>query len=579
MTRLLRDTGAVRRALLLGLLTSANALTEGAGVMLLVPMLAVLGADGRTPGWAGALLARIDPGLRLEVLLAGFVSMMALRALLGAARDLAALALETRVVDGLRLRCWRALADCDWQILSEVRSAQASSMLISHADRVGDGLHHLIALVTASATILAVGLAALVIAPQLAVGAVAGGLVGLLAFAGLRRRAAGLGAQLEEIYRTIHGRLAEGLGALRLIKSFGQEQASAEAVAQAFAARRRAQFGLMRSTGAGRVLYQACGAILLAGLVWLAIRRWNLGPAAVLPMVALFARALPLLGAVQDAWQHWAHERPAVAALFGFIDRLEAHAETAEGAGSALPAPGAMLPLALHEVSVIRSQRDGPTLDRVSLELAPGSVTAISGPSGAGKSTLADVLGGLISPSSGAFTVGGEIVTGAARRGWRERVAYVQQEPVLFHATIRENLLWAAPGAGAAELEQALRDAAAGFVFALPQGLETVVGERGASLSGGERQRIALARGLLRRPELLILDEVTSALDAANEAAVAGAVAGLRGRMTIVIIGHRGALAELADRRLTLACGRVIGEVADIASQIVTGGTRDAMEG
>ena len=129
---------------------------------------------------------------------------------------------------------------------------------------------------------------------------------------------------------------------------------------------------------------------------------------------------------------------------------------------------------------------------------------------------------------------------------------------MLFHASIRDNLRWSAPDADDAALTAALRDAAAGFVIGLPEGLDTVVGDRGGRLSGGERQRIALARGLLRTPSLLILDEATSALDAESESAVAEAIAGLHGRLTILIIGHRGGLAALADRSLRLENGRIV---------------------
>ena len=135
----------------------------------------------------------------------------------------------------------------------------------------------------------------------------------------------------------------------------------------------------------------------------------------------------------------------------------------------------------------------------------------------------------------------------------------MQQEPLLFDATIRENLLWAEPQADEARLREVLVQAAAGFVFDLPEGLDTRTGASGRQLSGGERQRIALARALLRRPSLLILDEATSALDAANEAAICEAIGQLRGRLTMVIIGHRGALSELAERRIELAEGRLSG--------------------
>ena len=163
-----------------------------------------------------------------------------------------------------------------------------------------------------------------------------------------------------------------------------------------------------------------------------------------------------------------------------------------------------------------------------------------------------------MAPDGGDLLLDGAVLDPARLRNWRDRVAYVQQEPVLFHASIRNNLLWAAPRADEAHMRAALRDASAEFVFALPDGLDTMVGDRGTRLSGGERQRIALARGLLREPALLILDEVTSALDAENEAAVTRAIAGLKGRLTILIIGHRGALAGLADHSVQLNGGRIV---------------------
>jgi ATP-binding cassette subfamily C protein len=196
----------------------------------------------------------------------------------------------------------------------------------------------------------------------------------------------------------------------------------------------------------------------------------------------------------------------------------------------------------------------------VTLEGKARSIIALTGPSGCGKSTLADVLGGLIAPDAGRVLLDGRVLAAGERRVWRGKVAYLQQEPVLFHGSVRDNLLWADPTTDDARLGEALGRANASFVFDLPAGLDTPVGDAGRHLSGGERQRIVLARGLLRDPALLILDEATSALDAAAERKVADAIEAMRGSCTILVITHRGLLSELADQRFAMSAGRIVGE-------------------
>jgi ATP-binding cassette subfamily C protein len=159
------------------------------------------------------------------------------------------------------------------------------------------------------------------------------------------------------------------------------------------------------------------------------------------------------------------------------------------------------------------------------------------------------------------MAIDGTVLDAAMLRAWRSQVAYIDQDPLLLAGTLRENLRCSAPDADDARLWIALADAAAeSFVRALPQGLDTQLGDGGRRLSGGERQRLMLARALLRDPQLLILDEATSALDAENEAAIAAALERLRRRMTIVLIAHRGALLNLADGVITLESGRLIDE-------------------
>jgi ATP-binding cassette subfamily C protein len=316
---------------------------------------------------------------------------------------------------------------------------------------------------------------------------------------------------------------------------------------------RRSQLAFSRDRSLGHAALQLGGAAALAVLVWVAAQRWGLGATTILPMVALFARALPLLGTLQEAWLNWRFSRPALDATLALIDRAEAAREPDAASGYS---PRLETAITLRSIAVTFA--GNPILTDISLQIPALGICALTGPSGAGKSTLADLLGGLISPDSGSIALDDVRLTPKDLRAWRRRVAYVQQDPVLLSASVRENLAWGAPTADEAAMRQALADAAALFVDALPQGLDTQLGDGGRMLSGGERQRLVLARALLREPALLILDEASSALDSASEAEIAAAVTRLGQRMAVLVIGHRGALLGLAQRRFELDSGRLV---------------------
>lgn len=204
------------------------------------------------------------------------------------------------------------------------------------------------------------------------------------------------------------------------------------------------------------------------------------------------------------------------------------------------------------------STRANYAVEEANFFLPAGTTTAFVGVSGSGKSTLVDLLMGLITPKRGYILIDGEPLL-ENLRPWRNSIGYVPQDAFLFNASIRENLLWACPDASEEGMWEALRLAAVySFVISLPDGLDTVVGDRGVRLSGGERQRIVLARALLRKPSVLILDEATSSLDSENEKRIQQAIESLQGKLTIVIIAHRISTIRNADRILVLEQGRVV---------------------
>ncbi|WP_445515414.1 thiol reductant ABC exporter subunit CydD [Streptomyces sp. NEAU-174] len=223
------------------------------------------------------------------------------------------------------------------------------------------------------------------------------------------------------------------------------------------------------------------------------------------------------------------------------------------GAGGS-PAPDARgAGLALDGLVVRHPGRTEPSLARTSCEIRPGETVAVVGPSGAGKSTLLNAVLGFAAPHEGRVLIGDRDLASLDPESWRRQIAWVPQHPYLFAGTIAENVRLARPDADGEAVRAALRDAdALGFVSALPDGIETRLGEMGAGLSAGQRQRIALARAFLADRPVLLLDEPTANLDGETEASVVEAVRRLAEGRTVLLVVHRPALLPLADRVLRL---------------------------
>lgn len=197
-------------------------------------------------------------------------------------------------------------------------------------------------------------------------------------------------------------------------------------------------------------------------------------------------------------------------------------------------------------------------LDGVTLNIRPGETVALVGPSGAGKTTIIQLIQRFYDPDAGQVLLDGAPLNELSRDDFRQHIALVPQDPVIFAATARENIRFGRPDATDAEIETAARAAAAhDFLTALPDGYETYLGERGVMLSGGQKQRIAIARAILRDAPVLLLDEATSALDAQSERAVQAAVDTLAQGRTTIIVAHRLATVKKADRIVVMENGRI----------------------
>lgn len=531
---------------LLAAVTLVVALSEGLGFVLLAPMLGALGgmSEGGVPEWL--------PRLAFAPLLMLFVGLVALRTLTELWRALIAQRIEVELVDGLRIRTMERLLHAEWRYLSQASGAGHRALVLGTVERAGRAVHLFADLLRLALGLGALAIAAFVLAPLAALALALSGAAIFVAFAPLRRRAHMLGETLGRRYEAMFAAVGETLAAMRVVKSLSREPHALERLGTSFAGRRETERRFILDSGIAKALLQTVGAGLLALFVWLAYARFAIPLATLLPLVAIFARAVPMFGQLQQAAQDWAHDRPAIEEVEALISEAELHAEPPAKS----EAPRLTRSLDLRGISLAYAE-GRPALAQTDLTLPQGSITAITGPSGAGKSTLADIAGGLLAPDSGSVVLDGVDLSDGDRIAWRRRVAYVQQDPVLFAASLRENMHWGRADASDEDIAAALQAASAAFALELPGGLDHIVGDTGQTLSGGERQRIALARALLRQPDLLILDEATSAVDPASELAIAKAVKHLAGQCTILVIGHRGALTEIASRRFEMLCDRL----------------------
>lgn len=540
-----------------------GSLTEGIGLLLLVPLLDVLGgqAEDRNPIVQHLVAALRAVGLPLSLgsLLSVFVALIVLRSLVQHARERLRASLQHRVVDTLRQRCFAGLLGVEWRWIAMGRQADHANLLLTDVSRVGVGLYFGLSLLASLATGLAYVGTAMALSWQMTLLAMLSGGLVFGALAGHRRAALRLGQNLGSANRALQGTIQESLAGIKLTKILGTEARHLEHFRQTTQQLRDEQLRFQASTSLSRAGFQIGGGLLLAAYLYAGLTLALTPLPELLVLVMVFARLIPLFLSAHQDYHHWLHAMPALGEAERLLDACRQAAEPDAGAG----ADAAHIPVPVREsidlegVTLRYAGRDQAALDGISLRFPARTTTAIMGPSGAGKSTLADVLTGLLTPDSGAVKVDGAEIGPARRMAWRRSVAYVPQDVFLFHDSIRANLLWGDAHATEAEMADALRRAAADFVFELPQGLATVVGDGGLRLSGGERQRIALARALLRRPSLLILDEATSALDTSNEARIRRAIEQLHGSLTAVIIGHRLPTLEHADQVVVLEAGTV----------------------
>jgi len=461
----------------------------------------------------------------------------------------------------LRRSLLRATIASRWAFFTSQSSGALANAMATEAFRASQAyvfaVRVLAALVEA---IVYLGMAIIASWRATAICAAAGAVVLLISQSMVRmsRRA---GEKQTRWYRALLSTLTDVLASVKTFKAMARDRA-AEEVLQFETGQLRKALRRQALSEAGLESGQDAliTLVVIAG-IYAAVVLFDVGLAIVFFMVAILSQTLNRMGKVQKQYQKMSNFESAYWSLQRTIGDAVQHAERASGTALA------DLHSAIRFENVSFAYGDHAILTDATFDISAGRITCLIGGSGAGKTTVADLVIGLVHPDEGTIRVDGTNLEDLDMREWRHRIGYVPQENLLMHDTVLHNVTLGDPSLSEADATVALRAAGASdFVARLPEGIRTVVGERGARLSGGQRQRVMIARALAHRPRLLILDEATSALDQATEAGICATLRQLSGELTILAVSHQPALASIADRIFRLDRGRLEEVTAPIAA-------------
>ncbi|MEI4801784.1 ABC transporter ATP-binding protein [Bacillus sp. NPDC077411] len=542
-------------------------LLEGIGILLLIPMISISGVvkvnNGSTPvPEMFKFLHNIPETISLLLILGIYIFLVIAQSLLQQNLTLRNTKILINFTNHIRLEIYRALLQANWTFFVKKRKSDLISAMTDELGRVVNGTNLFFQMLTALIfTLIQFGIA-LWLSVKITIFVLFAGLVLAYFSRHFIKKSRALGNRTSEIARSYLGGITDYFNGVKDIKSNMLEESRYTWLHTWCQKIEQEQLAFIKLKNSSQLFYKVTSSILIAFLVFASVKLFQAQPAQLILIILIFSRLWPRFTTIQSNLEQLAASVPAFKSLIELQEECNKAAELQDIERQYKD----VKPMSIEQGIECRnmyfrynSQESLYALRNINFEIPSNCMTAIVGPSGAGKSTLIDILMGLMQPEKGQILIDGTPLTSDNLLSLRKSISYVPQDPFLFNASIRENLLMIEPNASEEQIWEALEfSAAAEFVRRLPQGLDTFIGDRGVRLSGGERQRLVLARAILRKPSILVLDEATSALDTENEAKIQTALERLKGKMTIIVIAHRLSTIRNADQVLVIDKGEIV---------------------
>lgn len=550
-------------------------LLEGAAILLLVPMISMSGIIDmgveKIPFLQHlSFIENVSPAIGLPVILSIYLLIAVGQHAINRKLIIRNTEIQQGFLQHLRNETYTSLLHADWAFFIKKRKTDMINVLTSEIARTSAGAHSVLHFISSLIfSMIQIGLAFMV-SPSITILVLFCG--SLLIFFNRRflKRSMTLGKLNYDLGKEYLGGITDQMNGIKEIKSNGLESSRLQWFSSVTNRIKEEQTRYTRLKTTSQFYYKIASAMLISLFIYVSIMMFNAQAAQLMLIIVVFARLWPTVAGIQSSLEQIATTIPSFKAVIDLQQECLAAREL-EQEGSDVIGPMEMKEGITCQNVYFRYVSPGPyALENVSMTIPVNQMTAVVGKSGAGKSTLIDMLMGLNVPEKGNILIDQMPLESKHLPALRKRISYVPQDPFLFHTSIRENLLLVKPEADDSKIWEALEFASASeFVRNLPDGLETIIGDRGIKLSGGERQRLVLARAILRNPTILVLDEATSALDADNEMRIQTALERLKGRMTIIVIAHRLSTIKNADQVIVLEEGRVIqkGDFGQLSSE------------